>query len=300
MTDQRRLPRLSVVIVTWNSSEVVVECLRSLCRHPGTQDAEVIVVDNGSRDATVATVRETHPGVRIIANHVNRGLAAANNQGLRAAGGDVVLICNPDVVFGAGAIAAMMDVLDRHPRAAFVIPRLRYADGTLFTSAGDLPRLGEAMLGRQAQRRRPVTTTGFWWDGWAHDEERPIGRGHEAAYLVRRKAMEEIGLQDERFRLDWEGPDWTERAHQAGWEVWFCPDAEVTHLGGASVRQVPLRWLLSSHLGMYHYFAKRRPGWQRPLLAVAVAVRALLKLGAAGLGIANYERGHRGRSGAGP
>jgi GT2 family glycosyltransferase len=211
-----------------------------------------------------------------------------------------LLICNPDVVFHPGAAAALVDLLDRRPRAGIAIPRLLYPDGVLQTSAGDLPTLASALKGRQAQRHRSAAGTpeGFWWDGWPHEEERTIGRGHEAAYVVRRAAVAEVGVQDEAFRLDWEGIDWMARFGEAGWEVWLCPAAEVVHLGGASIRQVPVRWVTWSHVGMYRYFAKRRPRYWHPALAVVIGARGVAKLAATLGGMAMYERAHRGRPGA--
>lgn len=313
---------VSFVIVTWNSRAVVVDCLRSLADHPPVTAAEIVVVDNGSSDDTVAAVKAAlrPPGperahfcipegpdvgtlegvgaeipVRVIANGANRGLPAANNQGIVAAKGDAVLICNPDTRFRPGAVDALVATLDRHPRAAFVVPRLLYEDGRPQTSAGDLPTIGEALLGRQAQRRRTGDEPeGFWWDGWPHDEERAIGRGHEAAYLVRRAAIEQVGVQDEGYRLDWEGVDWTSRMTTAGWEVWLCPEAAVVHLGGASIRQAPFRWIASSHRGMYRYFSRRTPAVTRPALAFAIGARALAKSAAAVAKWADYERGHGG------
>jgi len=290
---------LSIIVVTWNSAEVVSGCLRSIEENPPKGSYEVIVVDNASEDGTVPTVRRHFPAVRVISNRRNRGLAAANNQGLVASGGDRLLICNPDVVFGPHAIDALGAVLDRHPSAGWVVPRLRYADGGLQTSAGDLPSLAQALLGRQADRRRRAgTASGFWWDGWPHAEERPIGRGHEAAYLLRRGAVIAVGLQDERYVLDWEGFDWTDRFRTAGWEVWLAPDAEVVHLGGHSIRQVPARWVISSHRGMYRYFSARRPLRWRPVLAVAFTARAVIKLATIEAGAPMYEWAHRDRRGA--
>ena len=287
-------PILSAVIVNWNARDALLDCLRSFTDQELDETFEVIVVDNGSTDGSVEAVRTNFPWARVIANPTNRGLPAANNQGMVAATGDTLLICNPDVVFRKGAVAAMLATLSRHPRAGFVVPRILYQDGTLATSAGDLPRLRDALFGRQALRWvAPGSASGFWWDGWPHDEERAIGRGHEAAYLVRLETVVEVGVQDERFPLDWEGADWTARARRAGWEVWLSPAAEVIHLGGASIRQVPGRWIVSSHLGMYRYFAKERPAWQRPLLAAAIGGRAGLKLCVAAAGAAIYERGHR-------
>ena len=88
--------------------------------------------------------------------------------------------------------------------------------------------------------------------------------------------MDEIGLQDEDFFLDWEGIDWAARAREAGWEVWFCPAAEVVHVGGASIRQAEARWVLASHKGIYRYFRKRRPAVARPCLAAALAALAAM------------------------
>jgi GT2 family glycosyltransferase len=285
---------VSVVIVNWNARDVLRDCLRSLERYPPPDPWEVIVVDNGSRDGSVDMLRHEMPWVRLIANPDNRGLPAANNQGIAASSSDSLLICNPDVVFRPGAAEALIDLLNRQPTAGIVIPRLLYEDGTLQTSAGDLPSLRDSILGRQADRRRTHgTPTGFWWDGWAHDEERPIGRGHEAAYAVRRQAVAEVGLQDEGFPLDWEGIDWTARFQEAGWQVWLCPRAEIVHLGGASIRQVPFRWVVSSHRGMYRYFAKRRPAYWRPALASVITLRAVIKLAVMAAGVGMYERAHR-------
>jgi len=286
-------PRLSVVIVNWNAGPALEACLRSIIEHPPSVLFEVIVVDNASTDGSAEEVARAHPSTRLIANRANRGLAAANNQGIVAARAEAILLSNPDVLFGPGAIDGMLATLHRHPRAAIVVPRLLYEDGSLHTSVGDLPTLREALAGRQAQRRSAGSgASGFWWDEWAHDEERRVGRGHEAAYLVARRAVEEVGLQDERYFLDWEGIDWTARMAEAGWEVWFTPDAEVIHLGGVSIRQVPFRWIVRSHRGIYRYFATRHPTW-RPWLAPLLASRAAVKLAAAAVTDV-YERGHRG------
>jgi GT2 family glycosyltransferase len=199
------------------------------------------------------------------------------------------VIANPDTEVTAGAIDALLGTLDRHRRAAMAVPRLRYPDGRPQTSAGGLPTLAEALLGRQLGGGE----RGFWWDDWPHDREARIGRGHESFYAVRRSALMEIGPQDEGFALDWEGIDWAERAAGAGWEIWFTPDATVVHAGGASIRQVPVRWIVGSHRGMYRYFAKRSRPAVRPLLALLIGLRGALKALAAAVGPATYARSHR-------
>src|SRR5579859_4171646 len=212
---------VSVVIVTWNSGQPLLDCLHSLREHPPSAAWEAIVVDNGSTDGSLERVRAELPWVRVIANGHNRGLAAANNQGLAASRAPFVLISNPDVVFAPGAIDALVDVMYRRDRAAFAVARLVHPDGSTQTSAGDLPSAAEALLGRSLGSRVPGRAAArrgrMWWHGWAHDEERPVGHGAEACYLVRREAVAEIGLQDERYVLDWEGFDWSARAWERGW-----------------------------------------------------------------------------------
>jgi hypothetical protein len=188
-------PTLSVVIVTWNSRRVITDCLTSIEEDLAGTAPELIVVDNASTDGTADLVASAHPSAQLIRNRRNLGLAAGNNQGLQASSSSEILICNPDVTFRPGAIPGMRAVLQRHRQAGWVVPRLVATDGTALTSAGDLPTLVDALLGRQAARyRKRGATSGFWWDDWDHDEEREIGRGHEAAYLVRRRAVDEVGL----------------------------------------------------------------------------------------------------------
>jgi N-acetylglucosaminyl-diphospho-decaprenol L-rhamnosyltransferase len=287
-------PQVSVVVVNWNAGDVLVNCLRSLAANPPSVSWEAIVVDNASTDDSLDRVRAELPWARVIVNSRNRGLAGANNQGIAASQAPYVLLSNPDVEYQPGCVDALRDLLRRRERAALAVARLVYPDGRPQTCAGDLPTLAEVLAGRSLGRRLGARAGrdggGFWWYGWAHDEERPIGHGMEACYMARRAAIEQFGLQDERFPLDWEGIEWSARAQDAGWEVWFSPDAVATHIGGVTISQVPYRWIVSSHLGMYRYFRTRLPAAARPLLACAFLVRAAAKLvGRAGR-LRRYER----------
>jgi GT2 family glycosyltransferase len=286
-------PLLSVVLVNWNAGDDLVRCLASLEQNAPECSWEAIVVDNGSSDGSLERVRKEVPWVRVIANRANRGLAAANNQGIAESRAPFVLISNPDVVVHSGAVDALIETLRRRERAAFAVAKLVHPDGRVQPSAGDLPTVTEAIVGRRFASR---CRGGFWWHDWSYNEERPIGHGGEACYLVRRQALADIGPQDEHFPLDWEGIEWAARAADAGWEVWFCPDAVVTHIGGTSLRQAPFRWIVSSHRGMYRYFSPRVSRWARPALGTAVVVRALLKLAATAVGGLRYERAHVGRA----
>jgi N-acetylglucosaminyl-diphospho-decaprenol L-rhamnosyltransferase len=287
------VPRLSVVIVNWNARSHLLRCLSSLEQNPPDCSWEAIVVDNGSTDGSVDALRIAAPWARLVENQANRGLPAANNQGFLAARGELLLVSNPDVVYRPGSITRLCDALDRHARAGIVAPQLLQQDGHRQTSAGSLPTLREAVAGGVTRLPDSTATSGFWWHSWAHDDERRIGHGAEACYLVRRAAVIEVGPQDERFPLDWEGIDWSARMADAGWEVWFVPAAVIEHAGGASVKQAPYRWIVSSHRGMYRYFRHRQPPALLPLSAVMIGARAGVKLGAEALGRHLYDRAHQ-------
>jgi GT2 family glycosyltransferase len=281
---------LSIVIVNWNARGHLLRCLQSLERLPPPDPWETIVVDNASSDGSVEAAAAAAPWATVIANRSNLGLPAANNQGIAATSGRYVLISNADVVYRPGAIASLIDALERHPRAAIAVPQLIHeSTGQLQASAGRLPTLSEAVLGSFGRG----SSEGHWLRNWSHDEERMIDYGAEAAYLVRREAITAVGPQDERYPLDWEGVDWAARMAAGGWEIWFVPSAVVDHAAGASIKQAQARWVFLSHRGMYQYFSDRRPKWQKPLLAALFATRAVVKLALIKGGVPIYDRAER-------
>lgn len=292
---------LSLVIVNWNARDYLVRLLRGLQDDPPPGPWEAIVVDNASSDGSVDAVRAATPWASVIANPDNRGLPAANNQGIAASTGKYVVISNPDVLYRRGALSTLVDVLERRPEAAIAVPQLIHeSTGQRQASAGKLPTLSQAVRGSIARGQ----SEGHWLRNWSHDEERPIDFAAEAAYLVRREAIDAVGPQDERYPLDWEGVDWCARMREGGWEIWFVPDAVVDHAAGASIKQAQARWVVLSHRGMYQYFSDRRPRWQRPLLATLFAARALVKLVAITAGAKIYDRAERDKAvkapGSGP
>lgn len=282
---------ISVVVVNWNAGALLARCVESA----RGDDVEVIVVDNASSDGSADSLVGLD-GVTVIRNRRNRGLAAAMNQGALAAVGDPIVFLNPDAAFTEGGAAGLRSALESHAGAGCVVPRVRFPDGEVQTTAGNLPTLREALAGRQRQWRpakwgRP---TGFCWDGWAHDEERLVGRAGDVCFAARREALAAAGLFDERFPLDWESVDWSARLVDAEWEIWFTPEVELVHHAGTSTgRAHPIRWVVETHRGMYRYFAKRSAPALRPLVAVLFGGRAAAKAAAVVAGVPMHERAQR-------
>lgn len=254
---------LAIVIVTHNSRAEIDACLRSVVNAPFEPD--VVVVDNGSTDGTVAVVRQRFPAVRVVEAGGNRGFARANNLGAAQTRGDLLLLLNPDTVVAPGTVAALVGVLDGHPEAAIVGPRLLDAHrcpelsfGPPITPWGELKQ--KALLSlynrkvpvavRYVEHRSRIAGERAWVSG--------------ACLLIRRADWEAVGGFDERFFMYTEDVDLCASVRARGRTVRFVPEAEVLHLRGRSAARNPdtERLRHSSHLAFYE---KHLPRWVGPL-----------------------------------
>ena len=237
---------VSAVVVTYNAEEWIERCLESL---QGT-DAEVIVVDNGSKDATVDLVRFRFPEARIVVQE-NRGFGAGNNAGMRVASGRYFLLLNPDAWLTDGALDRLVAFADEHPEAAVVGPRLRNPDGTLQRSVRGYPtpwRLATEYFFLRKLAPRSRAFNALFGAGFDHDSVREADYLFGACLLVRRDAVDSIGGFDENFFLMSEEVDWCYRFHQAGWEILFYPGAEAYHMVGASLNPARFNEIVRGHL----------------------------------------------------
>ena len=258
---------VSVVVVTYNALPWVERALESVRGH------EAIVVDHGSTDGTLDLVRERFPEARVIEQE-NKGLGGGSNAGMRAAAGDWFLLLNSDAWAEGDAVERLAAFGEANPEAAVVGPRLRYPDRRLQRSVRGFPTLWRLateylFLRKLAPRSRALNA--FYAGGFAHHEARRIDWAMGAVLLVRRAAIEEVGPADEDFFLFSEETDWCYRFHAAGWEVWFDPEAEFTHVGGASHGG---RMYVENLRGQLRFLAKHRGP------AEAERARRLLLLGA--------------------
>ena len=242
---RRRAADVSVLVVTFDALPWIERCLDSVAGY------ETIVVDNGSSDGTASFVRERFPDVRVV-EQANRGLAAGWNAGIRDSTRPYVFILNADAWLAtADALDVLVDVADAHPRAAVVGPRLRYPDGRLQRSVRAFPtpwRLATEYLFLRKLAPRSRALNAFYAGGFDHDRERTTDFVMGAAMLVRRSAIDEVGLLDEEFFLFSEETDWCYRFVRAGWQVLFTPAAEVVHVGGAAHRGRMFRENVRGHL----------------------------------------------------
>ncbi|MFA6449066.1 MAG: glycosyltransferase family 2 protein [bacterium] len=226
---------LSVSIVNHSNRELLDGCLASVRAGAGELDFETIVIDNVSGDGSAAMAREKYPEVILIENEKRLGFAANQNQGLRRAKGEFVVLLNNDTVVGPGALEKLVAFMRANPHVGLAGPRLVNPDGSLQESCYRTPTLGvllyDALFISSLFPGHPAFG-GF--KRWAHDSVREVPSISGACVMARKAAADEVGPLDERFFMYFEDHDWCLRFRRAGWKICFVPDARVVHYGGGS------------------------------------------------------------------
>lgn len=284
---------LSVVIVNFNTGQLLGECLASVRCFAGDVDLEVLVVDNASTDGSMGVLRE-HPEVQGLRNEANVGFARAVNQALAVAKGRFVLLLNPDTRIESPVFRQLLAFAEAHPGAGIVGPRLVNPDGTLQTSAYRFPTLVQAagtILG--LKRLVPMNwlraRAGRWLGRWfgqldAHRTPRQVDLVTGACMLVRRQVLDAIGGLDPRFFLYFEEKDYCLRARRAGFGTYFDPSAEVVHVIGGSSRSDPRITVVERCRSMRQYHDKHGSPATRLVLRGLFLGGGLCRLAGAVLG----------------
>jgi GT2 family glycosyltransferase len=222
-------PDVSLIILSWNTKDYLLGCLRSVEETLRGMNYEVIVVDNDSADGSPDAARAGgFSRLRIIETGSNLGFAAGNNVGIRAATGRYYVLINSDMVVKPGCVQEMLAFMDAHPEVGLASPRLRSTDGSSQYNCRREPHLLNH-LGRALFINSSLAD--------------PAHRGEESAeveilagafWVARREAVDQVGLLDEDFFFYGEDLDWSRRFRDAGWKVVYHPKAETLHYGGVS------------------------------------------------------------------
>jgi GT2 family glycosyltransferase len=228
---------LSIVIVSFNTRDLLRNCLTSVAAGGGNLEVETFVVDNASADGSPDMVEREFPSVRLICNDVNRGFAAANNLAIEQATGRYLLLLNSDTEVQHDALRTLVRFMDQHPNAGYCGPRLINPDGSHQPSARRFPTVlsgAYSLLGLAGRRPESKHTLDLHA---SHSDRGEFRSGWlcGACVVVRAETARQVGLLDEGFFLYFEETDWCKRMAGAGWEGWFVGSAEVMHLGGQSV-----------------------------------------------------------------
>jgi GT2 family glycosyltransferase len=253
---QNGLPDISVILVSWNTRDLLLNCLASLPGALGLLQAEIWVVDNGSTDGSVEAIQAKHPDVRVIANDQNVGFAAANNQAIAASQGRYVLLLNSDTVALQDSIKCLVRFADTRPALGIVGPMLQNPDGSFQGSYAQQPSLRSELLSATGLG---IRLYGPWYPNASprhSQQERQVGYIQGACMLARREAIEQAGMLDEGYFMYSEEPDWCLRMQRSGWEVWYLPEAQIIHYGGQSTQQVRPEMVRTLYRSKIRFFRK--------------------------------------------
>lgn len=231
---------LSIVIAFRNDKENLVACLHSLLDQRMSHEIEMILVDDVSTDGGAAAAVQVFAGARVLSNEENLGYPRAANRGLRECTGDYAVLVNSDVVVRAGCLETLVEFMETHPSVGVAGPRILNKDGVLQASCWHFPTLGRLLAETLALH--------FLWPGLGQDypfstprrltspldAPRDVDWISGCLWIVRREALEQVGLFDEDFFFYGDDVDWCKRSREAGWTVCYVSSAEIVHKGGAA------------------------------------------------------------------
>ena len=247
---------LTIVIVNWNTRELLCNCLESVYTGIKGIRFEVFVVDNASADGSVAAVRQRFPRTRLIENSQNRGFARANNQVLTNIASRYALLLNSDTEIIPGAIECLVTFMDQHPNAAVAAPQYLNPDGSKQNSFENFPGLVSELLNKSLLKiifpQKYPSKRKTYHAPLAVDSV--IG----ACMMVRTDAMQKVGCLDEDYFFFLEETDWCYRMRRAGYGVYHIPQARIYHIQGASKEKVPALAWIEYYRSSYLFFRKNR------------------------------------------
>lgn len=253
--------KLSIVIVSWNVKENLLNCLRSIEENRPCSEFEIIVVDNASSDGTVDAIKHNFPEVTVIANNGNRGFAAANNQGLAVSQGEYVLLLNPDTIMHPNSLDVLIKFMDDNKDVGACGPKLLNDDGTIQHSVRRFPTFRGALYKHRALKFLRIFRSEYkkWlMEDFKYDKQIEVDQPMGAALMIRQSVIDQVGNMDERFFMYYEEVDLCYRIKRAGWHIVFIPEAVITHLGERSARWIPVKKRIMGLTSLLHYFRKHR------------------------------------------
>lgn len=251
-------PDLAIVIVSYNTVDLLRACLASLPAALGPYSSEIYVVDNASADGSAEMVANEFPTVHLTASKQNLGFAGGNNLVLGTVQARNVLLLNPDTEALPGSLATLVRFLDDHPDAGAVGPKLLNSDGSLQRNGAKFPTVAREFLGvtglRRLAMRRYELAMGYGREDF--DTLCEVDQVSGACLMVREEVLRKVGPLDTRFFMFYEEIEWCHRIKRAGWKVYYVPEAVVTHHWMGSVKQESRRMTAALFRSQLLYYQK--------------------------------------------
>lgn len=283
--------KLSVIIVSYNVRHYLGQCLLSVSRAIAGMDAEVIVFDNHSKDNTVHSLQHKYPNVTFIQSNHNLGFARGNNRAIGESSGEYVLLLNPDTIIGEDTLRQAVAFMDAHPRVGSVGVRMLKADGADAKESRrgvPTPMTAFYKMTGLCDRFPKSHRFGKYYMGYLPwDEPCRIEIVSGAFCMLRRKALDQVGLLDEDFFMYGEDIDLSYRLLKGGWENWYLP-LKILHYKGESTVKTSFRYVHVFYESMLIFFRKHY-GHLGALLAMPVQLGIYVKASVALMGILGHK-----------
>ncbi len=272
------MPKLSVIIVSWNVRQLLHDCLTSLAT--AEDNLEIIVVENSSSDDTAAMVRQDFPTVVLIENKDNLGFAAANNLGIKKATADVLLLLNPDTIVPAGSLTTMLDYLQTHPEVGLIGPHILNPNGTTQASVRGNPTGWNQLFVLLKQINVMPWLPGlgsYLRRGFDYKKTQEAEQLMGAALMFPRSTLNKVGPLDEQFFLWFEEIDFCLRIRHAGLKIIYLATSVITHHGGASFNQrLTVEKQQIFNRSLLAYLQKHRPASESTLIKFFLPTNIML------------------------
>lgn len=272
---------VSIIVVAWNVHDFVFNCLKSVYKETKGIEFEVIYVDNGSEDGSVQMVRKEFPHVRVIENNENKGFIKANNQGIEIAQGRYVLLLNSDTIILDNAIAKTLLFADEHQDAAVVGCKVLNPDGTLQRSCFMYPSILNMFLYATHLYKVFPNSKFFgrekmtWWD-FSNVSQVETIKG--CFSLVRKEAIEQVGLMDNIYFVFGDDIDWCYRFRKSGWKIMFVPDPKIIHYGGQTTKLMANTFTLQLYGSILIFMKKHRTQLSFTIACLLIALYFFLRV----------------------
>jgi GT2 family glycosyltransferase len=272
---------LSIVIVSWNTAQLLAQCLRAIYANPPAGKFEILVVDNASTDTSAQMVRKQFPQVNLFENEVNVGFARANNQAVRQSSGRYLLLLNPDTEVKPHMLEQLVNFMEAHAQAGAAGPCLLNPDGSMQMWSLPVPT---PTLFREFWRLFHLDViwsySAYRTARWSLDQPQKVDTLLGACLLLRRTALDQIGLLDENYFIFSEEVDLCYRLQKANWHIYWLPQVQIVHYGGQSTKQIPTEMFVHLYESKV-IFMRKHYGWPASyiykfILLISALTRLLL------------------------
>jgi GT2 family glycosyltransferase len=277
---ERALPgqvELSILVVNYDTVDLLRSCLESIHRHPPSVSFEVLVVDNASPDGSVSMVREEFPGVRLMILPENVGFARANNAALAEAVGRRLLLLNSDTLILDGSLDGLLEAMERHPGAGVVGCKQLDGNGQLQLTWGRFPSFYREIVRKVLHWRLRIDGSQireYLESKYASSSQVDWVSG--SCLLIRREAIDQGGLLDENIFLYFEDIDWCRRIQDEGWEILYEPRVKIIHYGGATAARHLIDALVAYRQSQLYFCRKYFGRSAAALLKTLVGIKSAL------------------------